>query len=171
MTWERTLKDPSDRLPSMTAEELYRGANVSPLCGIRTAVQPGRTVRIACSEPSMSGRILRVEPYILRGKITAPHRRLAITYAQVNANANIPALQIVGETLEIGVLRLSMGEHAQVPKRHTHPLRPDVRFLMAFANRHSQAAPIGVCTVDCSLDQGRIHNSFGNALGLLGIAR
>jgi hypothetical protein len=46
MIWERTLKDPSDLLPSMTAEELYRGTNVSPLCGIRTEVQPGCTVRI-----------------------------------------------------------------------------------------------------------------------------
>src|SRR2546427_7346617 len=119
----------------------------------------------------MSGRMLRVEPDILSGKITAPHRGLAITYTQVNGNANIPALQIVSETLEIGVLWLSMGEHAQVPKRHPHPFRPDVRFLMAFANRHSQAPPIGVRTVDCSLDQGRIHNSFGNTLGLLGIAR
>ena len=55
----------------------------------------------------------------------------------------ISALQIVSQTLEISVLRLSIGEYAQVPKRHTHPFRPDVRFLMTFANRHSQAAPIG----------------------------
>ena len=102
----------------------------------------------------MSGRILRVEPYVLSSEITAPHRRLAIAYAQVNANANISALQIVSQTLEISVLRLSIGEYAQVPKRHTHPFRPDVRFLMTFANRHSQAAPIGVGAVDCGLDQG-----------------
>src|SRR4029453_6043617 len=123
------------------------------------------------SERRMSGRILRVESDILCGQITAPHRGLTVGYAQVNANANISALQIVSQTLEISVLRLSTGEYTQVPKRHTHMVRTDVRFLMTFANRHSQAAPIGVCTVDCGLDQGRIHNSFGNALGLLGIAR
>ena len=119
----------------------------------------------------MSGRILRVEPYILSGKITAPHRRLAITYAQVNANANIPVLQIVGETLEIGVLRLSM--------ENTHRSPNAIRTRsgwMSVSSWHLPIAiarrpPIGVCAVDCDLDQGRIHNSFGNALGLLGIAR
>src|SRR5215510_5598273 len=110
------------------------------------------------SERGTSSRILRVESDILCGQITAPHCGLTVAYAQVNANANISALQIVSQTLEISVLWLPLGEHAQVPKRHTHPFRPDVRFLMAFANRHSQAAPIGVSAVDCGLDQGRIHN-------------
>src|SRR5882672_4614471 len=171
MTWERTLKDPSNLPPAMTAEERVGGRTLA-LCvasGLRDS--PDAQCGSAGSERSRSsGRILRVEPYILSGQITAPHRGLAIAYAQINANANISTLQIIGQTLQIGVLWLPVGEHAQVPKRHAHPFRLDVCFLMAFANRHSQAAPIGVGAVDCGFDQGRIHNSFGNALGLLGIA-
>jgi hypothetical protein len=94
MICESSLKDPVTCCPNPQWRlKSYTEGRTSALCvvsGLRRSPDMQRSV--AGGERRVSGRILRIEPDILRGEITAPHRGLAIVYAQVNGNANIPTL-------------------------------------------------------------------------------
>src|ERR1700678_3864019 len=109
--------------------------------------------------------VIRVDAHVLRGEIGGPEAALARPQTEVDMNRQIALFQVFMGRVFIKARRdAAPAADLEVAERNVDPRGIDG--YAGVADGSEYAAPIGITTRPCGLDQGRVGNGAGYAQGV-----
>src|ERR1700691_1788441 len=118
---------------------------------------------LAAAEPSCG--VIRVDAHVLRGEIGGPEAALARPQTEVDMNRQFALFQVFMG----GVFIKARRDAAPAADLELAERNVDARGIDGYAgvaDRSEYAAPIGIASRPCGLDQGRMGDGAGYAQGI-----
>src|SRR5438445_1811723 len=134
---------PSGRWASSTRPS----GSTSATAATRTIGREGTT--------ASSAAVAAVDIDVAMRQIACPYRRPAAADAEIDGDVDLAALHVLGDrALAVARHRSALGGDLDAADRDRQPVA--IGLLAGLADRHDDAAPIGVARGDCGLDQRRV---------------
>src|SRR5688572_8818086 len=142
--------------------EVQRATSQSFTSAAIKGASDGRSRRRRSRSVSSSGSAVGIDLDITMGQVAGPDPRAALAYADVDGDADVLALDMGGDRgfVVIGpaLALFGDGDAADLDAELVA-----VGLLAGLADRHHDAAPVGILAGDRGLHQGRVGNGEADA--------